>query len=57
MHLFNFRGPRRRGGIGRGHLKMRGVYSHNCDKLNKTNMLSAKTPKEFMLIAKYPVHH
>ena len=35
---------------------MRGVYSHNCDKLNKTNMLSAKIPREFILIAKYPVH-
>ena len=35
---------------------MRGVYSHNCDKLNKTNMLSAKKPREFILIAKYPVH-
>jgi len=34
---------------------MRGVYSHNCDKLNKTNMLSAKIPREFILTAKYPV--
>ena len=35
---------------------MRGVYSHNCDKLNKTNMLSAKIPRAFILIAKNPVH-
>ena len=60
MHLLNFRGPRRQGGgegvIDRGHLKMRGVYSHNCDKLNKTNMLSAKIPRAFILIAKNPVH-
>ena len=28
-------------------LKERGVYSHNCNKLNKTNMLSAKISKEF----------
>ena len=26
---------------------MGGVYSHNCIKLNKPNMLSAKIPSEF----------
>ena len=35
---------------------MRVIYSHNCDKLNKTNILSAKIPREFILTAKYPVH-
>ena len=28
-------------------LKERGVYSHNCNKLNKPNMLSAQTSREF----------
>ena len=31
----------------RRRLKERGVYSHNCNKLNKTNMLSAEISKEF----------
>ena len=28
-------------------LKERGVHSHNCNKLNETNMLSAKISREF----------
>ena len=44
--LFNFRGPS--GGVrDKRRLKERGVYSHNCNKLNKTNMLSAKILREF----------
>ena len=43
--LFDFRGP------SRGDLQIGGirklVYSHNCSKLNKTNMLSAKISREF----------
>ena len=43
--LFNFRGPS--GGVrDRRRLKERGV-SHNCNKLNKTNMLLAKILREF----------
>ena len=38
--LFNIRGPCRRP------LKERGVYSHNCNKLNKNNMTSAKIPNQ-----------
>ena len=33
-------------GEDRRRLKERGVYSHYCNKLNKTNMLSAKTSRE-----------
>ena len=33
--------------IDRRRLKERGLYSHNCNKLNKTNMLSAKISREF----------
>ena len=34
---------------------MGGVYSHNCNKLKKTPMLSANYPKKKSLkIAKYP---
>ena len=32
--------------IDRRRLKRRDVYSYNCSKLNKTNTLSAKIPKE-----------
>ena len=45
--LFNVRGPEgalNRRGAG---VKKRGVYSHNCNKLNKTHMLSAKISREF----------
>ena len=38
--LLNFRGPCRRP------LKGKGVYSHNCNKLNKNNMTSAKISNE-----------
>ena len=41
-HLFNFRGPSGEHLIDRRRLKERGVYSHNCNNLNKTNLLSAK---------------
>ena len=33
-------------GSKRGRLKEKGVYSHYCNKLIKTNMLSAKTSRE-----------
>jgi len=33
--------------IERKRLKERGAYSHNCNRLNKTNMLSAKLSREF----------
>ena len=33
---------------------MGGVYSHNCNKLKKTHMLSAKYKKKSLKIAKYP---
>ena len=42
-HLFNLRPGSKRGClIDRRRLKERRVYSHNCDKLNKSNMPSAK---------------
>ena len=36
-----------KGLIDRRRLEERGVHSHNCNKLNKTNMLSAKISREF----------
>jgi len=56
----NFRGPRR--GvyyIDRRRLNERGVYSHNCNKLNKTNTLLAKISRELKKkkqIADYQLH-
>ena len=45
--LFNFRGPKGAFTIDRRHLKKIGVFSYNCNKLNKTNMLSAKILRKF----------
>ena len=39
--VFLILGSKRGRLIDRKRLKERGVYSHNCSKLNKTNMLSA----------------
>ena len=39
----------------RRRLKERGVYSHNCNKLNKNNILLVKISREFK-IAEYPLH-
>ena len=36
-----------KGLIDRRRLKERGVHCHNCNKLNETNMLSAKIAEEF----------
>ena len=36
-----------KGLIDRRRLKDRGVHCHNCNKLNETNVLSAKIAREF----------
>ena len=36
-----------KGLIHRRRLEDRGVHCHNCNKLNETNMLSAKIAREF----------
>ena len=35
------------------HFKRRGVYFHNCNKLNQTNKLSAKISSEFKNSGKF----
>ena len=42
--------------IDRKLLKEGGVYSHNCDKFNKTNMISAKISREVKKFTEYPPH-
>ena len=37
-------------------MKEGGVYSHNGNKFNKTNMLSAKTSREVKKYTEYPPH-
>ena len=47
-HLFQFKWSKRGRLIDRRRFKERGVYTHDCSKLNKTNMLPEKISIGFL---------